>query len=208
MTFWESVSDLRRIEFIVILVTMILPIISGTVLLTIRQRIKTIHTQSTRNQGTTYQENVQALQEEKERQGRELANARGELSILRHVTAPRKITEAQEIALIDHLSGVKAAPVIVSAYAFEEESAAYAEQIVLVLRKAGWQASLNKTSMNDFKGISLGTINLTRKPIVGLHELAQAFTAARLELRQRETAPDSIAGQLQDGSLLVVVGRK
>jgi len=29
-----------------------------------------------------------------------------------------------------------------------------------------------------------------------------------VDVRQREIAPDTIAGNLQDGSLLVVVGRK
>ena len=103
---------------------------------------------------------------------------------------------------------MQASPVIVCAYSFEEESVAYATDIAEALRKAHWEVTLNKASMNDFKGIGLGSVNLTRQPLKGLHELAQAFAAAHIELRQRQIDPESIAGALQDGSLLVVVGRK
>ena len=208
LAFWDSVADLRQIEFIVIVVAMIIPLVCGTFLLTVRARIKTLQTQSNQSQGFSYQENVKKLETQKRRLEAGLESSGHELSALRRVTAPRQITELQENILLEKLRGVQAAPVTVAAYAFEEESASYAAEIAATLRKAGWEVTLSKASMNDFKGISLGTVNLMRRPISGLHELAEAFTAAHLELHQREIPPDTIAGPLQDGSLLVVVGRK
>ncbi len=207
-SFWDSVTDLRRIEFIMILVAMITPLVCGTLLLSVRARMKALQTRSSQSQGFSYQENVKKLETQKRRLEAGLESSGHELTALRRVTAPRQITERQENILLEKLRGVQAAPVTVTAYAFEEESASYAAQIAAALRKAGWEVTLNKASMNDFKGISLGTVNLMRRPITGLHELAEAFTAAQLELHQREILPDSIAGPLQDGSLLVVVGRK
>ena len=62
--------------------------------------------------------------------------------------------------------------------------------------------------MNDFKGVSLGSVNLMRRPLAGERELKDALAAAHVDVRQRDIAPETIAGSLQDGSLLVVVGRK
>jgi hypothetical protein len=206
--FWDSVADLRRIEFVLLLATMIVPVLCGTFLLSVRHRIKTLQTQTNESQGFSFHDNVQKLKTRNERLELELQGAQKELTKLRGVTAPRHLTESQENNVVERLQGVKAAPVIVSAYAFEDESAAYAAQIATALRKAGWQVSLNKSSMNDFKGVSLGTVNVMRRPLSGLHELAKALTAAGVDLHQREIAPDSVAGSLEDGSLLVVVGRK
>lgn len=200
--------ELRKCEFIIMLAVMVTPLVGGAMLLTIRQRIKTLQSQSFQSQGMSYQDQVQSLETKNDRLSQDLARARSELTSLRRMTAPRQITESQENILLEQLRGVKASPVIVSAYAFEEESASYAAEIAAALRKAGWQVIVNKASMNDFKGISLGTVNLTRQPLFGLHELAQAFTAAHMDLIQREIVPDTIAGRLQDGCLLIVVGRK
>jgi hypothetical protein len=208
MTFWNSVMVLRRIEVVALLATMIVPILCGTVLLTVRHRIKTLLNQTSESQGVSYEENVQRLQTKTHELGKELENAREELTALRRMTARRQITESQENILLEKLRSVKASPVIVAAYSFEEESAAYATEIAGVLRKANWDVTLNKASMNDFKGISLGSVNLANRPLTGLHELAQALMAAHVDLHQRDIAPESIAGSLQDGSLLVVVGRK
>ena len=208
LSFWDSISSLRQIEFIVIGVVMIVPLVCGSILFSVRHRIKTLQTQTSQSLGFSYQETVRKLEAQKHRLATGLESSGHEVAALRRINAPREITEQQENILVEKLRGVRAAPVTVSAYAFEDESAAYAAQIAGALRKAGWDVTLAKSSMNDFKGISLGTVNLMRRPINGLHELAEAFTAAHLELHQREIAPDSIAGSLQDGSLLVVVGRK
>jgi hypothetical protein len=208
LMFWNSVTVLRRIEFITLVVMMAAPILCGTVLLSVRYRIKSLLNQTNVSQGLTYEENVQRLETSNHELRRDLEKATRELSGLRDLTAPRLITESQQNLIIDKLRGVPSAPVLVSAYAFEAESAAYAAAITAVLRKAGWQATMNKSSMNDFKGVSLGAVNAMNRTISGEHELAQAFAAARIEVHQRQIAPDSIAGQLQDGSLLVVVGRK
>ena len=208
MTFWESVAALRRAELVFLLITMIVPLVSGTLLLAIRHRIHTLQNIITHTQGAFYHDSVERLKSKNQTLGQTLNGAAVELTRLRHATAPRALSPLQEDVLIEKLSGVKASPVIVAAYAFEEESASYAEQIAGALRRAGWDVTVNKASMNDFKGISLGKVNLMNQPVTGLHELAQAFTEARLELRQRDIHPDSIAGALQDGALLVVVGRK
>jgi ribosomal protein L18E len=208
LTFWESTAALRRIEFVTLIVTMIFPIVCSTVLLTIRHRIKSLQTVSSENQGAFYEDTVGRLEHKNRTVSEELTEAQVELKQLRRVAAPRQITSLQEDILLDRLRGIQASPVIVAAYAFEEECAAYAAQIAGVLRKAGWDVTLSKASMNDFKGISLGQVNLTHQSLTGLHPLAQAMTEAQMELRQREIKLDSIAGQLQDGSLLVVVGRK
>jgi hypothetical protein len=208
MTFWESVAALRRAEFITLIVTLVLPLLSGTILLTLRHRIKTLLDQTTQIQGAFYHDSVERLVEKNDALSHRLGTAGTELTTLRQVTAPREITSVQEDILLEKLRGASAAPVIVAAYAFEDESASYAAEIAAVLRKAGWNVSVNKSSMNDFKGISLGKIALMHQPLSGLHELAQAFTEARLDLRQRDIHPDTIAGQLEDGRLLVVVGRK
>lgn len=208
MTFWNSVAVLRQIEFVALLVTMIVPVLCGTVLLTVHYRVKALVNKTTVLQGSSYEESIQRLSNMNHALSQELQIAQTELGTLRHITAPRQITEFQENVLIEKLRGVTMAPVIVAGYTYEEESVAYAEQIAAALRKAGLDVTLNKASMNDFKGISLGTVNLMRRPINGLHELAQAFSAAHMELHQREISSDSIAGSLQDGSLLVVVGRK
>src|SRR5207244_7076293 len=99
-------------------------------------------------------------------------------------------------------------PVVVSALVDDEESYAYATQIAGSLRHAGWTVTLNRASMNDFKGVGLGTVNLMRRPMAGMRELAAALSAARVDARQREIQPDSLAGSLRDGSVWVVVGRK
>ena len=94
------------------------------------------------------------------------------------VTAPREITESQENAILEKLAGVTMSPVIVAAYSTDPESAGYATQLAAVLRKADVEVTLTKGSMNDFKGVTLGTVNLMKQPLSGLHELAQAFMAA------------------------------
>jgi len=208
VAFWDSVAALRRTEFITVIAMMVFPLLSGTLLLTLRHRIKTLLNQTTQIQGAFFHDSVERLVEKNRTLSHHLGTAGQELTILRQVTASRQITSAQEDILLEKLRGVNAAPVIVTAYAFEDESASYAEQIAFVLRKAGWRVMMNKSSMNDFKGISLGKIALMHQPLSGLHELAQAFTEARFDLRQRDIHPDTIAGQLQDGCLLVVVGRK
>jgi len=208
MTFWESIAALRRAEFITVIATMALPLLSGTLLLTLRHRIKTLLNQTTQIQGAFFHDSVERLVEKNRALSHHLGTAGQELTILRQVTASRQITSVQKDILLEKLHGVSAAPVIVAAYAFEDESASYAAEIAAVLRKAGWSATLNKSSMNDFKGLSLGRINLMHQPLAGLHELAQAFTEAHLDLRQRDIHPDTIAGTLQDGCLLIVVGRK
>ena len=187
---------------------MVVPLLGGTFLLSLRYRIRTLLERSGETQTAFYQGNVgrrdytiQVLRDQ-------LHQAKSELSAFKSVHAPRHLSAAQEDILVEKLRGAKAAPVIVSAYAFEEESAAYAAQIAAALRKADWAVTLNKASMNDFKGISLGKIALMHQPLEGLHELAEAFSEAHLDLRQRDINLDSIAGQVQDGSLLVVVGRQ
>jgi hypothetical protein len=207
-TFWESVGALRRLELITLLVTMVFPVLSGTLLLGIRHRLKTIQARSSQTQGAFFEDNVERLRSKNKTLTEELSRATREVETLRRQTAPRQITPLQEDILLEKLRGVQAAPVMVAAYAFEEESATYAAEIAAVLRKAHWDVTLNKASMNDFKGVSLGKIDLMHQPVPGLHELAQAFTEARIDLRPHEIRPDTIAGALQDGSLLVVVGRR
>jgi len=206
--FWQSVAMLRKAEFVTLVVTMIVPLLGGTLLLTLRHRIRALQDQTTQIQAAFYHESVEHLQEKNHALAHRLGTAGTELDTLRQVTAPRHITSVQEDILLEHLRGVNASPVIVSAYSFEDESASYAGQIAAVLRKAGWKVSVNKASMNDFKGVSLGEVALMHQTLSGLHELVQAFTEAHLDLRQREIGLDSIAGQLEDGSLLVIVGRK
>jgi hypothetical protein len=206
--FWQSVAALRRVEFITLIVTMVVPVFSGTVFLTLRQRIRTLQSQSTANQSAFYDDNVERLKYRNRVLGEELSRAQKELTALRPLAVGRQITPLQQDILLEKLRGVHAAPVIVAAYAFEEESASYAAQIAAVLRNANWDVTLNKASMNDFKGISLGKIDLTHQPVPGLRELAQAFSEARLDLREHDIQSDTIAGALQDGSLLIVVGRK
>jgi hypothetical protein len=208
LAFWESVTDLRRIEFIALVVGMIAPVLCGTILLTVRQRVKILLAQSSQSQVFTHHESVQKLESQKQRLETDLVTTQKELSVLRRVTSPRQLTEVDENVMIEKLRRIKAAPVIVAAYSYEEESYAYASQIAGALRQAGWDVTLNKASMNDFKGVSLGSVNLMRQPLSGLRELGEALTEAHVDLHQREIAPDTIAGSLQDGSLLVVVGRK
>lgn len=207
-TFWQSVPALRRVEFITLVATMVFPIISGTVLLTLRHRIKTIQSDTSHHQGEFYHDHIGNLKDRNHALAQELSNAQTELAILKRITAPRRVTPLQADIVVEKLHGVKASPVLITAYAFEEESAAYAREIADVLRAAGWDVTVNKTSMNDFKGMSLGKINLMNQPVSGLHELSEAFSAARIEVRPHEIRPDTIAGPMQDGSLLIVVGRR
>jgi hypothetical protein len=206
--FWESVAALRRAEAITLVITMIVPLLSGSILFTLRHRIKTLQRQSLEIQEESHQGETERLARANRRLEQDLENVKKETSALRQMTAPRSLTPLQEDILLENLRGVQSSPVIVSAYAFEEESAVYAIQIAAVLRKANWDVTVNKASMNDFKGISFGTINLMHRPLSGMRELAQAFQRAHLDFRQRDILPDSIAGPLQDGSLLIVVGRK
>lgn len=206
--FWQSVAALRRAELITLIITMVVPLLGGTFLMSLRYRIKTLLDRSHETQTAFYQDNVSHRDYTIQVLRDELHRSKGELSSFKSVHAPRKLSAAQEDILVEKLRGVTAAPVIVSAYAFEEESASYAAQIAAALRRADWSVTLNKASMNDFKGISLGKVALMHQPLAGLHELAEAFTEAHLDLRQREISLDSIAGQLQDGSLLVIVGRQ
>jgi len=207
-TFWQSVASLRRVEFIMLIMTIVVPVLSGTVVLTLRQRIRILLNQTGETRGAFYHDHVEQLTIKNHALTRELSDAQAQIASYKKITAPRQLSAVQEDILLEKLQGVKAAPVIVAAYAFEDESAHYAAQIAAVLRKAHWDVSVNRASMNDFKGITLGKINLMHQPVAGLRELSQAFADAHLDLRQNEVRPDTIAGQMQDGSLLVVVGRK
>ncbi len=208
MAFWDNVLALRKIEFFTTLVMIVVPLLGGAVLLTLRHRIRFIQTETTETQGFSYQQTVEHLHSKTQTLDKELRHAKSQIGSLERITAPRQLSEAQQKQIVVQLRGVKASPVIVAAYAFEEESANYAGEIAGVLRKSGWDVSVKRASMNDFKGVSLGIVNLTQRPILGLRELAQAFEAAHVELHQRQISADSIAGQLDDGSILVVVGRK
>ena len=191
-----------------LLVAMIVPVVCGSILLTVHYRVKALVNKTTVIQGSSYEETLQRQENINRTLNQELQIAQAQLSTLRHVTAPRRLTEDQAQLLVGQLRGIKGSPVIVSAYAFEEESATYATQIAGALRNAGWEVTFNKASMNDFKGIRLATITQSPHPLQGQRELAQAFDAADLEVRQHQVAPDSIAGDLANGSLLIVVGRK
>src|SRR5258708_25097019 len=147
-SFWDSVADLRQFEHVFLLIIMIVPILCGTVVLSIRHRIKTLLTQSNESQGYTYSEHIQKLESRNRLWEKDLASTRKDLSNLRGLTAPRQLSAMQEDILLEKLRGIKAAPVIVSAYSFEEESAAYAQQIAAALRNAGWDVTYNKSSMN------------------------------------------------------------
>jgi hypothetical protein len=208
MVFWDSVAALRKIEVLMILLSVGVPFFCGTVLFTVRHRIHHLLTRASETRGLSYQDNVERLENTNRLLSQDLKTAQGELSSLHRVLAPREISPAQEAVLLEKLSGVPGAPVILCSYALNEESAAYAEQLAGVLRKAGWSASLNRGSMNDFQGMTVGAVNLSGQKLPGSHELAQALLAASLDLRQVEVRPNSIAGRLEDGSLLVVVGRK
>jgi len=193
---------------VALLVAMIVPVVCGSILLTVHYRVKALVNKTTVIQGSSYEETLQRQENINRTLNQELQIAQAQLSTLRHVTAPRRLTEDQAQLLVGQLRGIKGSPVIVSAYAFEEESATYATQIAGALRNAGWEVTFNKASMNDFKGIRLATITQSPHPLQGQRELAQAFDAADLEVRQHQVAPDSIAGDLANGSLLIVVGRK
>jgi len=206
--FWQSVAALRRAELITLIVTIVVPLLGGPLLLSLRYRIRTLLERSSETQTAFYQDNISHRDYTIQVLRDELRQANREMSTFKSVHAPRQLTAAQVDILVEKLRGVNAAPVIVSAYAFEEESASYAAQIATALRKADWTVTLNKASMNDFKGISLGKVALMHQPLAGLHELAGAFAEAHLDLRQREISLESIAGQLQDGALLVIVGRQ
>jgi hypothetical protein len=206
--FWNSVLDLRRIELILLLLGMITPVLCGSLLLTLRSRVRNLIDQSQQSEGYSHHETTRKLESQKQGLVSELMSARRELNGLQRVTAPRQLSEMDARLLIDQLRGIHAAPVLVAAYNFEEESYGYASQIAAALRQAGWDVRLNKASMNDFKGITVGSVNLMRRPVAGQRELSQALEAAHVDIHQREISPDSIAGSLEDGSLLVVVGRK
>ena len=121
LAFWESVADLRRIELVVLLIGMFTPVICGTVLLTVRHRIKVILEQSNRSQLFSTSETVEKLEAHIKRLESNLTSSRQENVVLHRVTAPRQLTEDAGNRLVETLRGIKAAPVIVSAYAFEEE---------------------------------------------------------------------------------------
>src|SRR5882724_6282002 len=175
LAFWDSVADLRQIEFILLVVAMVTPLVCGTIVLTVRQRVKTLLTQSTESTGFSYSENVRKLASQKEHIQADLQRAHQELGTLRRVTAPRQLPAEDEQRLVSSLRGVRAAPVIVSAYNLEDESYAYAKAIASAIRQAGWEVTVNKSSMNDFKGVTLGTINLMQRPLTGLKELDHAL---------------------------------
>jgi hypothetical protein len=206
--FWGSVLILRKIEFIATVTVMTVTVTGGIILLTVRHRIKTLQTIASESQTLTYQGNVHNLQTQNRRLTEDLSRSRDELGPLRRVTAPRQLSESQAHIMLAKLRGIQTAPIVVCGFAYEEESATYASQIAAALRQAGLEVTYNKASMNDFKGIGLGEINRLGHPLAGAPELVRAFTDAGIELHRREITPESIAGSLQDGSLLIVVGRK
>ena len=208
LAFWESVTDLRRIELVALLVGILTPVLCGTILLTVRARVKTLMDRSSRSQGFSNEESVRKLETQIRHLEADLAVARQELGGLRRVTAPRALTEADQDSIVQRLRHAQGAPVIVAALVDDEESYAYATQIAASLRQAGWGVSLNRASMNDFRGVGLATVNLMQRPLAVMRPLAAALAAAHVDARERTILPDSIAGSLQDGSLLVVVGRK
>ncbi len=205
---WESVAALRRVEFVVLLVTIVVPVLSSSMVLTLRHRIKILQSRSSQTQGVFHQGEVSRLEDRSESLSDQLSQARRELAVLRQMTAPRQLSHYQEDLLLERLRGIKTSPVVVTAYAFEEESAVYAKQIAAVLRKANWEVTLNKASMNDFKGVAVSKIALMHQTVPGLRELTQAMTEAKLDIHPHDIHPDTIAGEVPDGTLLVVVGRR
>src|SRR5689334_5535794 len=123
---WESAAVLRRIEFATILVTVLVPLLSGTVLLTVRHRLKTLQQSSFQNQHEYYDAKIETLEDKNRALSDALERAQRDVSGLRRQTAPRQLTLYQEDLLLERLRGVRAAPVTVAAYAFEDESAVYA----------------------------------------------------------------------------------
>lgn len=184
------------------------PILFGSMLFTLRHRIRTLETHKNLNEALTYEEEVGQLRNAKHELTHELENMKSEMSDLKVIASPRELTEAEEKIILATLSDVKPTTVVISAYAFDDESAGYATQIGAVLRKAHWEVYFNKASMNEFKGITVTSFKKPFQELPGQRELAKAFLAAGLRLRQIRVRPDSIAGPLQDGAILIVVGSK
>lgn len=208
MSFWESVLILRKIDTVATWITIAVPVVSALVMFTVRHRMRTLETQHSTQMTLSHDAEVRRLAEANRELHASLKHSGKEITSLKKIIEPRILTQSQADVILKRLEGVTPLPVVVAAYGFDEESAGYGEQIAAVLKDADWPVTYTKSSLNDFKGVSVNMVSVVPPQSPALYALVEAFTAARFDLRRFEVRTDSIADPIKDGSLIVVVGRK
>ncbi|WP_411728667.1 hypothetical protein [Methyloglobulus sp.] len=142
---------------------------------------------------------TQNVETEKQRRGFERLKAE---------TAPRKISDEQRVNLKKALLQTSGSNVIVASFMVDSESGDYADQIDSVLREAGWVSTVRKTSLNDFKGLGITCVTAKQQALSGYSELVASFSSEGIRMEPYQAREKSISGNLPDGTILIVIGRK
>jgi pyrimidine deaminase RibD-like protein len=145
-----------------------------------------------------------------ENQIKELEKSKIEFERLRSEIEPRRITYDQRNTILYVLSTAVQRPtiVVIAPFLFDQESKNFAEQIGNVLKEAEWSIAINNTSVNDFKGISIACITAKQQPLPGYFELVNALKLAGINFSDYKMRDKSMMGPLNEGTILILVGRR
>jgi hypothetical protein len=132
------------------------------------------------------------------------AIAERDLAILKDTVRPRRLTQEQQAALVDMLSGGPNGPVTLVCLACDDEATRFAKQIDTVLRLAGWPASVvnQNTYAGDAPTGAWIQIKSVKTAPAFASRIQQAFFAIGMPLGGAETPG------LADGTVQVIVSRK
>lgn len=137
-----------------------------------------------------------------------LEHLRGEMRDLKEKTAPRAFDEAQRAALVRALSADNGHQVTVASFLFDAESVSYGDLLTGVLIEAPWEVKHVKSSLYDFRGISVSNVTKYQKPLPGYFTLISALRAAGANLKSIPDRPNALNANIAEGTLLILVGRK
>jgi len=139
--------------------------------------------------------------------GVDLQSSKQQVAELREKTSPRRLTATQRRVMRDALAPWKGESVALACKLFDAESCAFAQDIEIVFREAGWHVQpLNKTSLNDFPYVVV-FCNTNESTLPAFEPVMRALSAAGLDHRPRQIQPGSINGAYPE-VVHIIVGSK
>jgi hypothetical protein len=138
------------------------------------------------------------------KQQEKTAIAERDLANLKETARPRHLTQEQQAALVDMLSGGPNGPVILVCLACDDEANRFAHQIDTVLRLAGWPASgvIQNTYVGDAPTGAWIQMKSVKTAPAYAGRLQQAFFAIGMPLGGAETP------SLAEDTVQLIVSRK
>lgn len=142
-----------------------------------------------------------------EEEARKRVEAEQALLELQEKLKPRSLTSRQRSELIGVLSKDRGHRVFISCKMLDSESCGFADILTSAFLEAGWNVFPNKTSLNDFLGLTVFATTPT-ETLSELETVRAAFKAAGITHRNDKVATNSIGQFPADAWVLIVVGRK